>query len=95
MSNEINTTMPADGIYTDGNYREPAVGLPEMGDKEREVLVSNVVEALRGISGEKRELIINRQLCHFFRADVRLGLQVAKALEMDIDSITKNLRRQR
>ena len=33
-------------------------------------LVNNIVGAMRGISGTKKEEIINRQLCHFFRAEL-------------------------
>lgn len=30
-------------------------------------------------------LIINRQLCHFFRANVELGMRVASGLSVKID----------
>ncbi|NEM97079.1 catalase [Pontibacter burrus] len=46
--------------------------------------ISNIVGSMRGISGEKRDLIINRQLCHFFRADISLGLGVAQGLGVDV-----------
>jgi len=42
------------------------------------------------ISGPKRGEIINRQLCHFFRADMGLGMAIAKALGVDLeDSMPK------
>lgn len=56
-----------------------------MNDQDRENLVSNIVGAMSGISGPKRDLIINRQLCHFFRANVELGMGVAKGLGVTID----------
>lgn len=56
--------------------------LSEEGKKN---LVDNIVGAMSGITGEKREEIINRQLCHFFRADVQLGMAIAKGLNMPID----------
>jgi catalase len=37
------------------------------------------------INGERKDEIINRQLCHFFRADVNLGIAVAKGLGVKID----------
>lgn len=40
-----------------------------------------------GISGPKKDLIIARQLCHFFRADMKLGAAVAKGLGVDVDAI--------
>ena len=35
---------------------------------------------MSGIAGAKRDLIINRQLCHFFRANGELGMRVVKGL---------------
>jgi catalase len=47
---------------------------------------SNIVGAMQGIDGPKRAEIINRQLCHFFRADIGLGLGVAQGLGVDVSS---------
>ena len=46
-------------------------------DYDRHNLVSDIVGAMSGISGEKKDLIVNRQLCHFFRADAKLGMAIA------------------
>lgn len=54
-------------------------------DSDRKNLVSNITGAMSGIAGPKRDLIINRQLCHFFRADVGFGMAVAQALGVGID----------
>lgn len=51
-----------------------------MTEEQRIETVSNIVGAMRGISGLKRADIINRQLCHFFRADIELGMRVAQGL---------------
>ena len=51
-----------------------------MNDQGRKNLVSNTVGAMSGISGEKKDEIINRQLCHFFRADIQLGMAIAQGL---------------
>ena len=59
-----------------------------MNDQDRRNLVSNIVGAMSGISGEKKEEIINRQLCHFFRADIQLGMAVASGLGISIDEKT-------
>ncbi|NQX37732.1 catalase [Pedobacter steynii] len=48
-------------------------------------LVNNIVGAMSGINGPKRAQIINLQLCHFFRADIQLGMAIAKGLGVDID----------
>ena len=34
--------------------------------------------------------IINRQLCHFFRANIELGMRVAQGLGVNIDANTMN-----
>jgi catalase len=47
-----------------------------------------VVGAMKGISGPKKEEIVNRQLCHFFRADIGLGMSVAQGLGLDMNSIS-------
>ena len=53
---------------------------------EQQATIQNIIGAMSGISGGKRNLIINRQLCHFFRADMALGIGVARGLGIDIES---------
>ena len=48
-------------------------------------LVSNIVGAMSGIAGPKKSEIINRQLCHFFRADIGLGMAIAQAMGVNIE----------
>ena len=54
-----------------------------MNDDERKRLIENIVGAMSGISGPKRDQIINLQLCHWFRADIGLGMAVASGLGID------------
>ena len=35
---------------------------------------------MKGIDGPKKDEIINRMLCHFFRADIGFGMAIAQAL---------------
>ena len=56
-----------------------------LSEQDRKNLVSNVVYNMSGIAGEKKNEIINRQLCHFFRADIQLGMAVAKGLGVSVD----------
>ena len=63
-----------------------------MNDYDRHNLVSNIVGAMSGIGGEKKNEIINRQLCHFFRADVKLGTAIAKGLNVNIDAVMAELK---
>ena len=55
-----------------------------MNDQDRKNLANNIVNSMYGIIGIKREEIINRQLCQFFRADVQLGLAIANGLGVEI-----------
>jgi catalase len=55
-----------------------------MSEQDRKNLVSNIVNSMNGICGEKKDEIINRQLSHFFRADSQLGKAVAKGLEVNL-----------
>jgi catalase len=56
-----------------------------MSDDDRQHLIHNIVAAMQGISGPKRDEIVMRQLCHFFRADVQLGMGVAQGLGVDVE----------
>jgi catalase len=81
------------GKGEDDHYTQPGnLFNKAMNDYDRHNLVSNIVSSMSGIAGEKKELIINRQLCHFFRIDPKLGMAVAKGLNVDIDKIMKELK---
>ena len=56
-----------------------------MSEKDKKNLVSNIVSSMRGICGEKKDEIIDRQLSLFFQADYNLGTAVAKGLGITID----------
>jgi catalase len=56
-----------------------------MNDQDRKNLVNNIVGSMRGICGEKKDEIINRQLCHFFRADIQLGIAISSGLGVAVD----------
>lgn len=75
------------------HYSQPGIFFNKaLNDYDRHNLVANIAGAMSGISGPKRDLIVNRQLCHFFRADARLGTAVAKALGVDIDTVMAELK---
>ena len=73
----------------DDHYTQPGnLYRSAMNEQDRINLVANIVGSMNGICGEKRDEIINRQLCHFFRADPQLGMGVAKGLGVSIDEKT-------
>jgi catalase len=57
-----------------------------LSDKGKKDVIHNIAASMSLIEGPKKDLIINRQLCHLFRADIGLGIGVANALGVNIDS---------
>lgn len=68
------------------HYTQPGILYRKvMNDEQKRNTVANIVSAMSGISGEKKADIINRQLCHWFRADIGLGMAIAKGLGISVD----------
>lgn len=76
-----------DRNVNDGDhYSQPAKLVTKvMNDLERSHLIDNIVNSMKGIIGEKKEEIIYRQLCNFFRVDMNLGVAIAKGLGIELD----------
>lgn len=75
----------------DDHYTQPELLYTKaLNQKDRENLVYNITQSMKGISGPKREEIINRQLCHFFRANIELGMKIAMSLQINIDANMMN-----
>jgi len=71
----------------DDHYTQPGWLFDKvMTDHEKKNTINNIVTSMSGVTGPKREEIINRQLCHFFRANVNLGIAVAEGLGVKVDS---------
>ena len=63
------------------HYTQPGIFYREvLSAQDKKNLVSNIVGAMSGISSPKKADIVNRQLCHFFRADIGLGMAIAQGL---------------
>jgi len=72
----------------DDHYTQPGIFYREvLSAQDKQHLVSNIAGAMGGISGPKKDEIINRQLCHFFRADIGLGMAVAQALGINLEKV--------
>lgn len=72
----------------DDHFTQPGILFSQvLTAEERQRTISNIVGAMSGITGPKREAIILRQLCHFFRANEELGAGVAKGLGIDISKL--------
>jgi catalase len=70
----------------DDHYTQPGILFREaMSTTDRKNLIHNIVSSMKGISGEKKEEIMNRQICHFFRVDKDLGTAIANGLNINLD----------
>jgi len=69
----------------DDHYTQPGDLFRLMTDDQKANTISNIIGAMSGISGPKKGEIVNRQLCHWFRADSKLGAGVAKGLGVEVD----------
>lgn len=88
----VTDTRPTTADWYDRNgkgdadhYTQPGLLYTKaMDPMARKNLINNIVTAMSGISGEKKEEIINRQLSHFFQANEELGSAVAAGLGVDV-----------
>lgn len=69
----------------DDHYSQPGNLFRLMEPHLQQNTINNIVGAMSGIDGPKKDEIINRQLCHWFRADMNLGMGVAQGLGVQID----------
>ena len=74
------------------HYTQPGIFYREvLKDQDKKNLVSNIAGAMSGISGPMKDTIVNRQLCHFFRADIGLGMAVANSLGLDMAAVQQQM----
>ncbi len=73
------------------HYTQPGDLYRLMDENQKHDLIKNIVHSMKGIDGPKKEIITNRQLCHWFRADIGLGMAVAKGLELDLNETMKHM----
>ncbi|MCZ4244508.1 catalase [Pedobacter punctiformis] len=73
------------------HYTQPGNLYRLMDPQAKENTVKNIVGAMGGINGVKKDEIINRQLCHWFRADMGLGLAIAKGLDLNLDKAMEGM----
>jgi catalase len=68
------------------HFTQPGILFREvMTAEEKKNTLNNIIGAMSGIAGPKRKEIINRQLCHWFRADINLGMQIAHGLGVNVE----------
>ncbi|KQR95019.1 catalase [Chryseobacterium sp. Leaf180] len=75
----------------DDHYTQPGLLYTKaMNQQDRDNLVKNIIDSMSGIDGPKKDEIINRQLCYFFRANIELGMKVASGLNVNLDANMMN-----
>jgi catalase len=89
--------MELDSLYADwydrnaagenDHYTQPGNLFRLMTPEQKKNTIHNIVAAMSGIEGPKRDEIVNRQLCHWFRADIQLGMGVAQGLGVSVDAM--------
>jgi catalase len=67
------------------HYTQPGNLFRLMDEQAKKNTIGNIVGAMSGISGPMRDKIVNLQLCHWFRADINLGMGIAQGLGVNID----------
>lgn len=83
---ESDTAGYFDRNENDGDhFTQPGNLFKLMTNEAKSNTINNIVGAMSGISGPKKDEIVNRQLCHWFRADSDLGMGVANGLGVKID----------
>lgn len=80
--------QPTTNVSEKDHYSQPGdLYRNVMTVQQRRVLIANIVRAMSGIDGPKRDNIINLQLCHWFRVDLTLGVAVAQGLGLGMESL--------
>jgi catalase len=67
------------------HYTQPGNPFRLIIEQDKKNTISNIVGSMQRIVTEKKAETINRQLCHFFRADVNLGMEIVKGLSVNVD----------
>lgn len=75
----------------DDHYTQPGLlYIKALNEEDRKNLIANIIGSMIKIDGPKRDEIINRQLCHFFRANIEMGMKIASGLQINIDANMMN-----
>jgi catalase len=84
--NIINDTF--ENIKYDDDYTQPNELFEKvMTEQQQQNTIDNIIEAMKGIIGDKKDEIVNRQLCHWFNVSEELGNGVAEGLNVKIDEV--------
>lgn len=91
LGNPVADWYDRNGPGENDHYTQPGNLMRLMDEQQRKDLIHNIVGSMSRIDGPKRELIINRQLCHWFRADMIVGMAIAKGLNLNLEDTMKQM----
>lgn len=60
-------------------------------DEAKKELIANIINSMKRIDGANKEMILNLQLCHWFRMDMSLGMALANGLNINLQELMKNI----
>ena len=76
------------GAGEDDHFSQPGIFYRQvLGEEAKKSLIRNISQNMSQVSGPKKDEIINRQLCHFFRADIGLGMAIASELGINPEKV--------
>jgi catalase len=76
------------GAGEDDHFSQPGIFYRQVLNEEaKKSLIRNISQNISQVSGPKKNEIINRQLCHFFRADIGLGMAIAGELGINPEKV--------
>ena len=84
-------TFKGNSVFNNDQYKE-------LGDKYRSIsegakneLIESIITSMKSIDGPNSDYEINIQLCHWFRTDISLGIEIAKGLDLDLSETMKQM----
>ncbi len=76
------------GAGEDDHFSQPGIFYRQvLSEEAKKSLIRNISQNMSQVSGPKKDEIINRQLCHFFRADIGLGMAIASELGINPEKV--------
>jgi catalase len=69
------------------HFSQPGKLFEIMTLEERQNTIDNIVDSMSGIHGSQQEEIIRRQLFLWYRVDPRLGIEIAKGLDIEFEDL--------
>jgi len=92
LESNIADWFDRNGEGEDDHYTQPGIFYRDVLSEDTKILIAeNFADSMRSIDGPGKAEIINRQLCHLFRADFNLGMSVMKNLGIATNDIAEHM----